>query len=93
MRHGHRGAAEIAETLDNLFAYAATTNTVESQQFDLYFDATLGDETTRQFLVDANPLAARGMALKFAEARRRGFWVTRRNSSSAILAEVMGEAA
>lgn len=93
MRHGHRGAAEIAETLDNLFAYAAATNTVESQQFDLYFDATLGDETTRQFLVDANPLAARGMALKFAEARRRGFWHSRRNSSSAILAEMLGEAA
>ena len=92
MRHGHRGAAEIAETLDNLFAYAALTDAVESRQFDLYFDATLGDDAVREFLVAANPLAAKGMAAKFAEARRRGFWVSRRNSSAAIL-EQMTEAA
>ena len=92
-RHGHRGASEIAETLDNLFAYAATTDAVESRQFDLYFDATLGDETTRRFLIEANPLAARGMASKFAEAQRRGFWSSRRNSSAEILASLMGEAA
>ena len=60
MRHGHRGAAEIAETLDNLFAFAALTDAVESRQFDLYFDATLGDEAVREFLVAANPLAAQG---------------------------------
>jgi cobaltochelatase CobN len=92
MRHGHRGATEIAETLDNLFAYAALTDVVESRQFDLYFDATLGDDAVREFLVAANPLAARGMAAKFAEARRRGFWLSRRNSSAAIL-EQLGEAA
>ena len=86
MRHGHRGASEIAETLDNLFAYAALTDAVESRQFDLYFDATLGDEAVRGFLVAANPLAAKGMAAKFAEASRRGFWRSRRNSSAAILA-------
>jgi cobaltochelatase CobN len=93
MRHGHRGAAEIAETLDNLFAYAALTDAVESRQFDLYFDATLGDEAVRAFLIAANPLAARGMAAKFAEARRRGFWDGRRNSHAEILARMMAEAA
>jgi cobaltochelatase CobN len=92
MRHGHRGATEIAETLDNLFAYAALTDAVDSRQFDLYFDATLGDDAVREFLVAANPLAARGMAAKFTEARRRGFWVSRRNSSAAIL-DQMTEAA
>jgi cobaltochelatase CobN len=88
MRHGHRGAAEIAETLDNLFAFAALTDAVESRQFDLYFDATLGDETVRAFLVAANPLAARSMAAKFIEAHRRGFWNSRRNFSAAILASL-----
>ena len=88
MRHGHRGATEIAETLDNLFAYAALTDVVESRQFDLYFDATLGDDAVREFLVAANPLAAKGMAAKFTEARRRGFWVSRRNSSAAILEQI-----
>ena len=62
MRHGHRGAAEIAQSLDNLFCFAALTDAVESAQFDLMFDATLGDDAVRAFLVDANRRAACHMA-------------------------------
>jgi cobaltochelatase CobN len=93
MRHGHRGAAEIAETLDNLFAYAALTNAAPSQRFDLLFEATCGDESVRAFLIAANPQAARAMAERFEEARRRGFWISRRNSSADILAEMKRAAA
>ena len=93
MRHGHRGAMEIAQGLDNLFAYAALTDAVESRQFDMMFDATLGDDAVRAFLVAANPQAARGMAEKFDEAARRGFWASRRNSSAQILAALAGHAA
>jgi cobaltochelatase CobN len=93
MRHGHRGAAEIAETLDNLFAYAALTEAAPSRHFDLLFDATCGDERVREFLIAANPQAARGMAERFEEARRRGFWLSRRNSSREILQEMLGAAA
>jgi cobaltochelatase CobN len=93
MRHGHRGAAEIAETLDNLFAYAALTDAAPSRHFDLLFDATCGDERVRAFLVAANPQAARGMAERFEEARRRGFWISRRNSSAEILEEMLRAAA
>jgi cobaltochelatase CobN len=86
MRHGFRGAAEIAESVDNFFAYAALTDVTEDGQFDLLFDATLGDEKVRDFLLDANFAAARGMADKFDEAIRRGLWTTRRNSTPTILA-------
>jgi cobaltochelatase CobN len=86
MRHGFRGAAEIAESVDNFFAYAALTDVTEDRQFDLLFDATLGDETVRDFLTEANPAAARGMADKFDQAIQRGFWTSRRNSTSEILA-------
>ena len=93
MRHGHRGAAEIAETLDNLFAYAALTDAAPSRYFDLLFEATCGDERVRAFLVAANPQAAAGMAERFEEARRRGLWVARRNSSVEILDEMRRAAA
>jgi cobaltochelatase CobN len=86
MRHGYRGAAEIAESVDNFFAYAALTDVTANRQFDLLFDATLGDESVRAFLADANFAAARGMADKFDEAIRRGLWTTRRNSVAPILA-------
>jgi cobaltochelatase CobN len=90
MRHGHRGAAEIAQSLDNLYAFAALTDAVESEQFDLMFDATLGDDAVRAFLSDANPLAARHMAGVFEAAARRGFWRSRRNSSLSRLASLRG---
>ncbi|HEY1452141.1 MAG TPA: cobaltochelatase subunit CobN, partial [Roseiarcus sp.] len=93
MRHGHRGAAEIAQSLDNLYCFAALTDAVGSAQFDLMFDATLGDEAVRAFLIGANRQAASHMAGVFAEAARRGFWLSRRNSSARILAAVLQEAA
>jgi len=88
MRHGFRGAAEIAETVDALFCFAATTAAVPSRHFDLLFDATLGDAAVRAFLTGSNPLAARAMADRFADAADRGFWLSRRNSPAAILAEM-----
>src|ERR1700722_10036118 len=93
MRHGHRGAAEIAQSLDNLYCFAALTDAVASAQFDLMFDATLGDDSVRAFLVDANHQAACHMANIFEQAAGRGFWLSRRNSSARILASVLQEAA
>jgi cobaltochelatase CobN len=93
MRHGHRGAAEIAQSLDNLYCFAALTDAVASAQFDLMFGATLGDDSVRAFLVNANRRAASHMAGVFEEAAKRGFWLSRRNSSARILASVLQEAA
>jgi cobaltochelatase CobN len=93
MRHGHRGAAEIAQSLDNLYCFAALTDAVDSAQFDFMFDATLGDDVVRAFLLKANRQAACHMAGVFEEAARRGFWLSRRNSSARILASVLQEAA
>jgi cobaltochelatase CobN len=93
MRHGHRGAAEIAQSLDNLYCFAALTDAVASAQFDLMFDATLGDDSVRAFLVGANRQAACHMANIFEQAAGRGFWLSRRNSSARILASVLQEAA
>jgi len=80
MRHGHRGAAEIAEALDNLFAFAATTGLVREGQFDLVFSATLAAKAVREFLLRVNPRAAGAIAQMFGEAIRRELWRPRRNS-------------
>jgi cobaltochelatase CobN len=93
MRHGHRGAAEIAQSLDNLYCFAALTDAVGSAQFDLMFDATLGDDKVRAFLVHSNRRAACHMASLFEQAASRGFWLSRRNSSASILASVLRQAA
>ncbi|MGH6798786.1 MAG: cobaltochelatase subunit CobN, partial [Roseiarcus sp.] len=88
MRHGHRGGAEIAETVDHLFALAALTDAVASHHFDLLFEATCGDPDVRAFLIEANPRATLAMVGRFEDAAERGFWRSRRNSVSDCLASM-----
>jgi cobaltochelatase CobN len=86
MRHGYKGAFEIAATVDYLFAYAATTGVVEDHHFEALFDAYLQDETVRGFMNDANPRALEETAARFAEAIDRGLWQPRRNSAPDLIA-------
>ncbi|WP_300050322.1 cobaltochelatase subunit CobN [Sulfitobacter sp.] len=85
MRHGFRGAAEVAATLDNLAAFAHLTREVPAHLFDLYFDATLGRDDLVAFMEVENPAALQAMRDRFAALRDAGLWVTRRNSISANL--------
>ncbi|WP_342642548.1 cobaltochelatase subunit CobN [Rhodoligotrophos ferricapiens] len=86
MRHGYRGAAEIARGLDGLFAFAATLTCRFDRQFELIFDETLGNEAVHAFLGRENPDAHAAMAARFAEAIRRDLWRPRRNAVWSILA-------
>jgi len=89
MRHGPRGAAELAETVDRLVAFAQTTGAVASALFDLVHDAYLADPPVRAFLLRENPAAARVIADRLDAARRNGWWHPRRNDIDlrAFLAE------
>jgi cobaltochelatase CobN len=93
MRHGPRGAAELAETVDRLIDFAETTGAVPSVLLDLVHDAYLGDARVRDFLMLENPAAARAIAERFDMARRLGLWHPRRNDIDAGLAAVRAEAA
>ena len=79
MRHGYKGAFEIAATVDYLFAFAATTNAVKDHHFDALFDAYLGDAAVHDFIAEANPAALGEIEDRFAEALARGLWTPRRN--------------
>ncbi len=93
MRHGPRGAAEMAETVDRLVGFAETTRAVPSHLIELLHDAFLGDAAVRDFLMAASPEAARVVAARFGEARAKGLWHPRRNDVDAGLAVLGGEAA
>jgi len=92
MRHGPRGAAELAETVDRLVAFAATTDAVASELFDLLHDAYVADPDVCAFLLRENPQAAAAIAERLEDARRRGFWHPRRNDVDASLAALGAEA-
>jgi cobaltochelatase CobN len=86
VRHGYRGAADLAETVDRLVAFAATTGAVASELFDLLHDAYVADAAVRDFLLRENPQAAAAIADRLETARRRGYWHPRRNDVDATLA-------
>ena len=88
MRHGYKGAFEIAASVDYLFAFAATTGMVRDHHFELVYDAFIKDRTVRDFMRDENPDALRETAARLSEAIERGLWRPKSNSAGAALAEL-----
>ncbi len=73
MRHGYKGAFEIAATVDYLFAFAATARVVEDHHFDALFEAYLADDRVREFIAGGQP----------RQRSRRSPSASRRRSSAA----------
>ncbi|WP_439499574.1 cobaltochelatase subunit CobN [Bosea sp. (in: a-proteobacteria)] len=86
LAHGWRGAAELAETVDTLFVYAASTDAVADGLFDAVFQAYCADPAVWSALERANAPAAASIRARLSEAERRGLWTSRRNSVAAFLA-------
>ena len=93
MRHGPRGAAEFAETVDRLAAFAEATDAVSGGLFDLLFDAYVADPAVRDFLLRENPAAAAAITERLDDARHRGLWHPRRNDVDTGLAALKAGAA
>ncbi|WP_186223611.1 cobaltochelatase subunit CobN [Burkholderia gladioli] len=73
-RHGYKGAAELAATVDYLYGYDATARVVADHQYALVTDAYVNDADTRDFLERHNPHALHGICERLLEAIQRGLW-------------------
>ena len=74
MRHGYKGAFEMAATIDFLFGYDATAQVVQDWMYEGVTRAYLSDPEVRRFLEEKNPWALKGMAERLLEAIQRGMW-------------------
>jgi cobaltochelatase CobN len=74
MRHGYKGAFEMAATVDYLFGYEATAQVIDDWMFEDVSKAYLLDESVQDFLQAKNPWALRSMAERLLEAVDRGLW-------------------
>ncbi len=88
MRHGYKGAFEMAATVDYLFAFAATAHAVRDHHFDAVYEAYLEDPAVLDFLREANPAALKEMAERLLEAQERGLWQAKSNSAPDRLARL-----
>ncbi|MEX2697015.1 cobaltochelatase subunit CobN [Rhizobium mongolense] len=86
MRHGYKGAFEIAATVDYLFAFAATTGAVGNHHFEAVYQAFVADPRVRDFMAEKNPAALADMKERLLEAIERRLWTPRSNSARFDLA-------
>lgn len=86
--HGHRGVAEIAQSVDALYAFAATAEVVPGHLFDATHAALIADEAVLGTMRARNPAAADAIAARLRDALDRGLWVPRRNAVDRELAQL-----
>jgi len=87
IRHGYKGAAELAATVDYLFGYDATTGVAEDWMYEQVAARYLLDADVGGFMDRSNPWAARSIAERLLEAAERGMWQA---PEDATLAAVRG---
>jgi cobaltochelatase CobN len=83
MRHGYKGAAEIAATVDYLFAFAATAGRGR-RAFRSALRRLSGRRSGAGFMAEHNP-AALIETTAASSAIDRGLWRPRRNSAREAL--------
>jgi cobaltochelatase CobN len=92
MRHGYKGAFEMAATVDYLFAYDATTHCVADHMYTGVAQAYVLDPEVQAFVRQANPWALRDMAERLLEANQRGLWASADAAMLDALRQVANEA-
>lgn len=92
MRHGYKGAFEMAATIDYLFAYDATTKCVEDFMYQGVAEAYLFDSNVQDFIQEKNPWALRDMAERLLEAHQRGLWQSTPQESLEALKALVNQA-
>ncbi|NJL45031.1 MAG: hypothetical protein HC922_03355 [Leptolyngbyaceae cyanobacterium SM2_3_12] len=88
MRHGYKGAFEMAATVDYLFAYDATTRCVADHMYEGVAKAYVLDAPVQEFVQQSNPWALRDMAERLLEAHQRGLWASAQPSMLDALRQV-----
>jgi cobaltochelatase CobN len=87
IRHGYKGAAELAATVDYLFGYDATTGVAEDWMYEQVAAKYLLDDDVASFMGRSNPWAARSIAERLMEAAERGLWAEPADATLAAVRE------
>ncbi|MFT4081412.1 MAG: cobaltochelatase subunit CobN [Nocardioides sp.] len=74
MRHGYKGAFELAATVDYLFGFDATAGVVHDWMYQKLAEEYVLDPERNAFLRESNPWALHGIVERLHEAAERGLW-------------------
>ncbi|MDQ0315686.1 cobaltochelatase subunit CobN [Amorphus orientalis] len=84
LAHGWRGGAELAQGVEALYVFAATTDAVPESAFDAILQAYVLDDEVNARLREANAPAEQAIRDRLADLRRRGIWQSRLNSAALL---------
>ncbi|MBI2996994.1 MAG: cobaltochelatase subunit CobN, partial [Deltaproteobacteria bacterium] len=74
MRHGYKGALEMAATVDYLYGYDATARIAEDWMYEKLAERYALDSQVQRFFAEKNPWALQDIAERLLEAADRGLW-------------------
>ncbi len=74
LRHGYKGAFEMAATVDYLFGYDSTAGVAQDWMYERITDAYVADPEVRRFFQRSSPWALQAIAERLLEAAGRGMW-------------------
>ncbi len=73
-KHGYKGCFEIGASLDYLFAYDASTNSVPNWTYSHLYESWINSSDIKNHILQNNPWVLRDIAERFLEASNRGLW-------------------
>ena len=91
MRHGYKGALEMANTVDFLFGYDATADLLEDWMYEGVTNAYALDPAVQEFFHQTNPWALKDITERLLEAAGRGLWAAPREETLRQLQETLLE--
>ncbi|WP_196593280.1 cobaltochelatase subunit CobN [Pectinatus sottacetonis] len=74
MKHGYKGAADMANYLAHSFQWDATSSVMEDWMYEKYAEKYALDEKVQKWLTDVNPWALQRMTEILLEAEQRKMW-------------------
>ena len=74
MKHGYKGAADMANMIAHSFQWDATSSVMEDWMYEKYAEKYTFDPKVQDWLKDVNPWALERMIEVLLEAEQRGLW-------------------
>ena len=74
MTHNWHGAQKIADRVEYLIGWSATTHSVSNWTYQKVAERFVFDEKIRRELTQSNPFASHQIIERLIEAYQRGYW-------------------
>ena len=74
MKHGYKGAADMANYIAHSYQWDATSDVIEDWMYEKYAEKYAFDPEVQKWMRDVNPWALQRLTEILLEASQRGLW-------------------